>query len=128
MTALTIKNIPDSLYQVLKSTAKAHRRSINNEVITLLEEKLSLQEGLAEGRVSKIAAMGAVTPTDAIAESAINRDLKSLSEKEALEVSDFIAFIKTRSERARWDDLMKAQTSAMADVWDNDEDEIWDHV
>jgi len=128
MTALTIKNIPESLYQVLKSTAKAHRRSINNEVITLLEEKLILQEELTERWIGKAAAMWAIMPTDAVAESAINRELKSLSEKEAKEVSDFIAFIKTRSERARWDDLMKAQTSAMADVWDNDEDEIWDHV
>jgi len=45
MTSLTIKNIPDPLYQELKRTARAHRRSINNEVIVLLEEKL-----LAKGR------------------------------------------------------------------------------
>ena len=128
MTALTIKNIPDSLYQVLKSTAKAHRRSINNEVITLLEEKLILQEGLAEGWVNKVGAMRETVLSGVAAENAIDRELKSLSEKEAKEVSDFIAFLKTRSERARWDDLMKAQASAMADVWDNDEDEIWDHV
>ena len=128
MTALTIKNIPDSLYQVLKSTAKAHRRSINNEVITLLEEKLVLRDDLAGTWVSRTEAMRAGISTGAITEKAIDREIKSLSEKEAKEVSDFIAFLKTRFERARWDDLMKAQASAMSDVWDNDEDEIWDHV
>lgn len=128
MTALTIKNIPDSLYQVLKSTAKAHRRSINNEVITLLEEKLVLRGDLVEEWVGRAEVVRAGISTGAIREKAIDREIKSLSEKEEKEVSDFIAFLKMRSERARWDDLMKAQASAMSDVWDNDEDEIWDHV
>lgn len=35
---LTLKNIPEPLYQRLKASAEAHRRSINMEAITLLEE------------------------------------------------------------------------------------------
>ena len=40
MANLTIKNIPESLYQKLKETAKRNRRSMNAEVIVCLEERL----------------------------------------------------------------------------------------
>lgn len=40
MPSITIKNIPDELYDELKAAAQQHRRSINNEVIMLLEERL----------------------------------------------------------------------------------------
>jgi len=38
MPALTIKNIPDPLYNRLKEAAKAHRRSLNSELIHSLEK------------------------------------------------------------------------------------------
>ena len=37
MATMTIKNIPDDLYEELKQRAATNRRSINNEVIMLLE-------------------------------------------------------------------------------------------
>jgi len=40
MPALTIKNIPDDLYNELKNVAVMHRRSINSEVIVCLEKTL----------------------------------------------------------------------------------------
>jgi len=40
MATLTIKNLPDDLYQQLKQTAAQHRRSINSEVIICLERSL----------------------------------------------------------------------------------------
>ncbi|MBN4054336.1 Arc family DNA-binding protein [Nitrospira defluvii] len=40
MPALTIKNIPDELYNELKNVAGMHRRSINSEVIVCLEKTL----------------------------------------------------------------------------------------
>ncbi len=40
MTSLTIKNIPDELYEHLKQAAKAHHRSINSELIYCLEKTL----------------------------------------------------------------------------------------
>lgn len=43
MSSLTIKNIPDELYERLKQSAAANRRSINNEVIYYLERMLSRQ-------------------------------------------------------------------------------------
>jgi plasmid stability protein len=40
MPAITVKNIPDDLYQRLKAVAKMHRRSINSELIVCLEQVL----------------------------------------------------------------------------------------
>ncbi len=38
MTTLTIKNIPDELYQSLKQQALQHHRSLNSEIIVSLEQ------------------------------------------------------------------------------------------
>lgn len=38
MPSLTIKNIPDDLYQQIKQSATTHRRSINSELIVGLEK------------------------------------------------------------------------------------------
>lgn len=40
MASLTIKNIPDELYEQLKQAAHAHHRSINSELIYCLEKTL----------------------------------------------------------------------------------------
>jgi antitoxin FitA len=40
MATLTIKNIPDALYEQLKQSAARHRRSLNSEVIVCLEKVL----------------------------------------------------------------------------------------
>ena len=40
-TTLTLKNVPDDIYERLKLAAQAHRRSINSEVIVCLETVLS---------------------------------------------------------------------------------------
>ena len=39
MANITIKNIPDEVYEKLKERAKLNRRSINNEVIYLIESQ-----------------------------------------------------------------------------------------
>ncbi len=40
MPAITVKNIPAPLYAQLKTAAKIHRRSLNNEIIACLEREL----------------------------------------------------------------------------------------
>ncbi len=40
MPALTIKNIPDDLYKRLKEAARAHRRSMNSEILYCVERAL----------------------------------------------------------------------------------------
>ena len=54
-TTLTLKNIPDAVYERLKSAAEVHRRSMNSEAIVCLEAvlmptKLAPSERLARAR------------------------------------------------------------------------------
>ena len=55
MASVTIKNIPDELYEQLKESANAHHRSINSELIVCLERvlmpaKISAEERLATAK------------------------------------------------------------------------------
>jgi plasmid stability protein len=43
MATLTIKNLPDSLYALLKEKAAEHRRSINSEAILAVERAVVRQ-------------------------------------------------------------------------------------
>ncbi len=54
MPALTIKNIPDSLYEQLKSAAELHRRSINSEVLVCLEKVLIAKKTSTYDRLQRI--------------------------------------------------------------------------
>ena len=54
-TTLTLKNIPDDVYDRLKLSAQTHRRSLNSEAIVCLESvllpvRISLDERLARAR------------------------------------------------------------------------------
>lgn len=54
-TTLTLKNIPDEVYNRLKKAAEAHRRSLNREAIVCLETvlmptKMSSSDRLARAR------------------------------------------------------------------------------
>ncbi len=53
---------------------------------------------------------------------------KLLPEPLAQEVLDFVLFLRNRQERGEWRDLMHAQSVALAAVWDNPEDEVWNNV
>ncbi len=44
MATLTVKNLPDELYEKIKASAAANRRSINQEVIFLMERILTVEE------------------------------------------------------------------------------------
>ena len=41
MTSVLIKNLPDDLHQALKARARAHHRSLNKELVALIEEALA---------------------------------------------------------------------------------------
>lgn len=40
MANVTIKNMPDRLYSIVKSLAKSHQRSINNELILRIQKSV----------------------------------------------------------------------------------------
>ncbi|MBZ5642760.1 MAG: hypothetical protein LAO19_08380 [Acidobacteriia bacterium] len=46
MATLYVENIPDDLYEALRSRAKARRRSIAAEVLALLEENIPTAQEL----------------------------------------------------------------------------------
>ena len=55
MATITVKDIPDDLYEELKKTAANHHRSINREVIHCIEKavrsrQLNVEDILAEAR------------------------------------------------------------------------------
>ncbi len=54
MPALTIKNIPDSLYEQLKFAAELHRRSINSEVLVCLEKVLVAKKTNTNDRLQRV--------------------------------------------------------------------------
>jgi plasmid stability protein len=77
MPALTIKNIPESLYQQLKNAAELHRRSINSEVIVCLEKTLAATRITPADRLTRIEELRSSIKTNRIKpediELAINR-------------------------------------------------------
>ena len=55
MATVTVKNIPDELYERLKSIAEINQRSINSEIITCIENtvisrRINLNEVLENAR------------------------------------------------------------------------------
>jgi len=78
MPALTIKNIPEELYERLKQSASVHRRSLNSEILycverTLIPYKIDIAEHLVTAR--KIREITAAYPlTDEVINAAKNND------------------------------------------------------
>jgi hypothetical protein len=58
----------------------------------------------------------------------IYNQVKLLPVPLAREVLDFVGFLREGRDRAEWRDLMNAQGTALAAVWDNPEDKVWDDV
>jgi plasmid stability protein len=52
-TTLTLKNIPDEVYQRLKQSAEVHRRSLNSEAIVCLESVLLPRKLTPDERLSR---------------------------------------------------------------------------
>lgn len=61
MATLTIKNIPDEIYEALKQQAILHRRSLNKEVIISLEQALHKKQADPSAILSKARKLRAKT-------------------------------------------------------------------
>ena len=69
---LTIKNIPDALYEALRSAADSSRRSINSEVIVRLETALKSRPSIEE-ELARIRKLRDSLPQVPITDREINR-------------------------------------------------------
>ena len=61
-TTLTLKNIPDEVYQRLKAAAEANRRSLNSEAIVRLESALLTGRKTAAEHLSRARELRAARP------------------------------------------------------------------
>lgn len=61
-TTLTLKNIPDDVYERLKHSAEAHRRSLNREAIVCLESVLLPTKMAPHERLERARALRGVLP------------------------------------------------------------------
>jgi plasmid stability protein len=52
MPTITVKNIPADLYERLKESAQAHRRSINSEVIVCIEKAVGTHKVDVEAEIA----------------------------------------------------------------------------
>jgi plasmid stability protein len=62
MTTLTLKNIPEELHQRLRESAARHHRSLNREIIALLEERLALRRADVEKELEAVRRLRAKLP------------------------------------------------------------------
>ena len=61
-TTLTLKNIPDELYERLKESAAMHRRSLNSEALVCLESVLLSDRIEPTERLARARALRASLP------------------------------------------------------------------
>ena len=61
-TTLTLKNIPDEVYERLKASAESHRRSLNSEAIVCLESVLIPGRVPVAERLARARALRATLP------------------------------------------------------------------
>jgi plasmid stability protein len=61
-TNLTLKNVPDEVYERLKGSAEAHRRSLNSEAIVCLEAVLLPARILPAERLARARALRSSLP------------------------------------------------------------------
>ena len=66
MPAITIKNIPEDLYNELKLVAEQHYRSINSEIIVCLKRTLFPKRITPEDRLNNIQTLRSQIPPNNI--------------------------------------------------------------
>jgi plasmid stability protein len=72
---LSIKNTPDETVQRLRERAKRHHRSLQGELLAIIEEAVSPRQTLTANEVlSEVRRLGVRTPAEAVAMVREDRD------------------------------------------------------
>jgi plasmid stability protein len=76
-TTLTLKNIPDAVYERLKHSAEIHRRSMNSEAIVCLEAALLPERVTPAERLARARALRSTLPKSKF----LTRDFQALKKE-----------------------------------------------
>lgn len=58
----------------------------------------------------------------------IYEQVKTFPEPVAMEVLDFVGYLKEKQDRAVHDNLIHAQEKSMKALWENETDEVWNNA
>jgi plasmid stability protein len=73
MATLTVKNIPDDLYEKLRQRAKARNRSVNREIIVCIQEALESRRVDPESFLARIKALHRRIPAPPLTDRMLRR-------------------------------------------------------
>ncbi|TVR01582.1 MAG: Arc family DNA-binding protein [Desulfovibrionales bacterium] len=73
MTTITVKNIPDDVYQRLKVAAQSNRRSINSEVIWRIRQSLGGRAASPETILAEAGELRRLTENHPISDKTFNQ-------------------------------------------------------
>ena len=73
MATLTLKQVPEDLYRLLKERAAAHRRSINNEAIVCLEQMLTPRKLVVEDWLEQVRSVRRRMPRRALTDEILGK-------------------------------------------------------
>lgn len=77
MANITIKDVPDHIYEKLKDRADEHRRSINQEVITCLERYVGREQRPADERLEKVRELRVKSKSGRLTEPELNESINN---------------------------------------------------
>ncbi|ALP54980.1 DNA-binding protein (plasmid) [Candidatus Tenderia electrophaga] len=72
MPTLTVKNIPDELYDRLKAAAQAHHRSLNSEILYCVEQTLGARKIEVKDELAIAKALRAKTASHPISDAELD--------------------------------------------------------
>ena len=77
MPNITVKNVPDTLYERLRALAKANRRSVNSEIILCSERTVASQRIDPDVFLKAAQSLRQLTAAASVTDEAFNRAKKA---------------------------------------------------
>lgn len=73
MATITVKNIPEGLYEKLKQRAKSRNRSVNKEIIICIQEALESRRVDPKSFLARIEALNSQMPAPPLTDKMLRR-------------------------------------------------------
>lgn len=73
MATITVKNIPEGLYEKLKQRAKSRNRSVNKEIIVCIQEALESRRVDPESFLARIEGLNSQMPAPPLTDKMLRR-------------------------------------------------------